>query len=72
MAPWFNLRTQEGLSQLDEFMRGMCADAKIALHVLIAANPAPRARFGPKRSNRSFDTDTRRHCAPVNSDVSCQ
>jgi|GEM_PF-1580722 len=44
MAPWFNLRTEDGLYQLDEFMRGIRADAKVALHVLIAANLASRSQ----------------------------
>jgi hypothetical protein len=53
MAPWFNLRTQEGLSQVDDFMRAMRADAKVALHVLIAASLASRAqRISPEADAR--------------------
>lgn len=44
MAPWFDLRTEDGLSRVEEFMRGIRADAKVALHVLIAANVASRGR----------------------------
>lgn len=53
MAPWFNLRTLEGLSPVDDFMRGIRSDAKVALHVLIAANLASRAqRFSPEADAR--------------------
>ncbi|WP_332813875.1 hypothetical protein [Ramlibacter sp.] len=53
MAPWFDLRTPEGLSQVDDFMRGIRSDAKVALHVLIAANLASRAhRISPEADAR--------------------
>jgi hypothetical protein len=53
MAPWFNLRTHEGLSQLDNYMRGIREHAKVALHVLISANLASRAqRISPEADER--------------------
>lgn len=56
MAPWFDLRTQEGLLQLHDFMRSMRADAKVALHVLLAAVLASRKQNISPEANARIAT----------------
>ena len=37
MAPWFDLKSDEGCAVLDDYMREIRVSAKVVLHVLIAA-----------------------------------
>lgn len=68
MASWFDLRTQEGLLQLHDFMRSTRADAKVALHVLIAVALAAREQNISPEANARIATILKRIEATVEPD----